>query len=127
LTVVFDRKILKSLYIKVFFTPVFKPLTSIPRTQRGLSGHYWCLRPREHVNRFWAFSRFGETYQRFWGFREYINSLSLNQNINTTSSLWLGRMFLITTTAHFQPIGLVDTVHTFYLYGRCSRQNTLVW
>ena len=30
-------------------------------------------------------------------------------------------MFLITTTAHFQPIGSVDTVHSFCLYGRYSQ------
>ena len=41
--------------------------------------------------------------------------------INTTVSTWLDRMFLITTTAHFQPIGSVDTIHTFCLYGRCSQ------
>ncbi len=33
--------------------------------------------------------------------------------INVTVSTWLDRMFLITTTAHFQPIGSVDTVHIF--------------
>lgn len=39
----------------------------------------------------------------------------------TIVSTWLDRMFLITTTAHFQPIGSVDTVHSFYLFDRCSQ------
>lgn len=33
----------------------------------------------------------------------------------------LDRMFLITTITDFQPIGSVDTVHSFYLFDRCSQ------
>ena len=41
--------------------------------------------------------------------------------MNRWKTMWLDRMFLITTTAHFQPIGSVDTVHTFCLFGRYSQ------
>jgi len=34
--------------------------------------------------------------------------------------IWIS---LITTIAHFQPIGLVETVDSFCLFGRCSRPN----
>jgi hypothetical protein len=47
--------------------------------------------------------------------------------INTTVSTWLDWIFLITTIAHFQPIGSVDTVHSFCLFGRCSRPIMPVW
>lgn len=42
-------------------------------------------------------------------------------------STWLVWIFLITTIAHFEPIGSVDTVHSFCLFGRCSRPNMPVW
>ena len=59
----------------------------------------------------------------------------LTLDINTTVSTWLDWIFLITTTAHFQPIGSVDTVHSFCLFGRCSQsqyvrlveQSTINW
>ena len=41
--------------------------------------------------------------------------------IRIIASTWLESMLLITTIAHYQPIGSVDTVHTFCLFGRCSR------
>ena len=43
-------------------------------------------------------------------------------DINTIVSTWLDWIFLITTIAHFQPIGSVDTVDKICLFGRYSRQ-----
>lgn len=70
------------------------------------------------------------TYKHTYKFSENPRDPAITgylRSINAIDSTWLDRMFLITTTAHFQPIGSVDTVHTFFLFGRCSRPIMSVW
>ena len=78
---IFARKSRKSQYCWAFYTLTFPPLTSIPRTQRGRSLENRCQTANlksyvcgDMPTGFLMFSRYMGTFQRFFGFREHINS-----------------------------------------------------